>query len=118
MSGEVPTPEPTLPSEGQVSGCSDIASHQAQWEQMLAYALSPNSHPKFEESESTFFRRLPVLLKRYPGRWVAHHGDTMVACGKTQAAVYRQVGGKYRFDECSIRLVDPGLLQETATEID
>jgi len=37
-----------------------------------------------------FYRNLPELLTKHPGKWAAYHGDDFVGVGRTETDLYQE----------------------------
>jgi hypothetical protein len=69
--------------------------------------------PLAAQALEAFYRDLPELLRKHPGRWVAYHGDERFAVGRTETALYQKcLGHGLKEDEFIVLFADQAALAD------
>lgn len=70
--------------------------------------------PLIRRSQEAFRRDLPRLLREYPRRWVAYHGDDRLAVGPSKRQLYQECLRRgLKPGEFVVRSVEPEVPRET-----
>src|SRR5690349_15769742 len=56
----------------------------------LEELLGDRIPPLIVQARETFFRDLPELMKRYPGKWVVYSGSQRLGIGRTKTQLYQE----------------------------
>ena len=84
---------------------------------MLRELLAADPLPAIRKSIEAFRRDLPELLKSYPGKWVAYHGDERVGIGKTETELYQRCFARgLTRDDFIVGFTEPGAFEDEEIE--